>query len=42
MYSYNLAFDSWDFALAATVGSLWLVMLVLFGAFYLKTVVREM
>ena len=42
MYSYNLAFDSWDFALAATVGSLWLVMLVIFGAIYLKTVVREM
>tara|TARA_Y100000746_G_scaffold149151_1_gene127753 strand:+ start:553 stop:1428 length:876 start_codon:yes stop_codon:yes gene_type:complete len=41
MYSYNLAFDSWDFALAATVGTLWLIMLVAFGALYLKTVVRE-
>ena len=41
MYSYNLAFDAWDFALAATVGTLWLIMLVAFGALYLKTVVRE-
>ena len=41
MFSYKLAFEAWDFALAATVGVVWLIMLLTFGSIYLKGLVRE-
>jgi multiple sugar transport system permease protein len=36
MYTYKLAFTYWDFGLASTVGTVWLVFLVIFGFIYVR------
>ena len=36
MYTYKLAFDRWDFGLASAVGTLWLLVLVLFAVVYMR------
>jgi len=36
LYTYNLAFENWDFALASTVGTIWLFALILFTWFLLR------
>ena len=41
MYTYKLAFDDWDFGLASTVGTLWLLFLLLVSYFYVKAFVKQ-
>lgn len=41
MYTYKLAFDSWDFGLASAVGTLWLVVLVVFAVVYTRSFRHE-
>ncbi len=41
MYTYKLAFDSWDFGLASAVGTLWLAVLMVFAVFYMRGLVRD-
>jgi multiple sugar transport system permease protein len=36
MYTYKLAFTYWDFGLASTVGTVWLIFLVIFGFIYVR------
>lgn len=36
LYTYKLAFQRWDFGLASTVGTLWLVVLLIFALVYLR------
>ena len=40
MYSYQLAFSNWDFGLASTVGTLWLGVVIVFSALYMRVLVR--
>ena len=41
MYTYKLAFDSWDFGLASAVGTLWLAVLMVFAVVYMRGLVRD-
>ena len=41
LYAYKMAFQRWEFGLASAVGTIWLVLLVVFAAFYLKLFVRR-
>lgn len=40
LYTYKLAFERWDFGLAAAVGSIWSGLLILISAFYVWIVER--
>lgn len=40
LYAYKLAFQNWDFGLASTVGTLWMLLLLAFALVYLKFLVR--
>ena len=41
LYTYKLAFDSWDFGLASTVGTLWLGFLMLFSILFLRAFLKK-
>jgi multiple sugar transport system permease protein len=41
MYTFKLAFDSWDFGLASAVGTLWLFVLILLAAISMRTLSRN-
>lgn len=41
LFTYKLAFENWDFALASTVGTLWLVFLMLVAWLLLRFGIRE-
>ena len=36
IYTFKIAFETWDFGLASTVGTIWLIVLILFGSIYVK------
>lgn len=40
LYVYKLAFQSWNFGLASAVGTVWLVIVLLFAVFYLRFSMR--
>lgn len=41
LFTYKLAFEDWDFGLAAAVSMLWLVLIMFFALFLMKTVIRS-
>ncbi len=41
MYTFKLAFDSWDFGLASAVGTLWLFVLILIAALSMRGLRQE-
>ena len=36
IYTFKIAFETWDFGLASAVGTIWLMVLILFGSVYVK------
>ena len=36
IYTFKIAFEMWDFGLASTVGTIWLIVLIMFGTIYVK------
>ena len=41
LYTYKIAFESWDFGLASTVGTFWLAMLLVFAMLYVRFALRR-
>ncbi len=41
LLTYKVAFEQWDFGLASTIGTVWLIMLLLFAVAYVRLVVRQ-
>lgn len=41
LYTYKAAFEDWDFGLASAIGTVWLVLLMLFALFYVRVALRR-
>ncbi|MEO1017764.1 MAG: sugar ABC transporter permease [Pseudomonadota bacterium] len=41
LYTYKTAFEDWDFGLASAIGTIWLVLLLVFALFYVRIALRK-